>query len=252
MKDRKLVAALACRAGGTRLFGKPLQQLDSTHTILSHLVGAIKQSEIINTLVLGISEGIENEIFIEFANQFNCDYIIGDEKDVLSRLISCGEQAEATDIFRITSESPFTAWEFLPKAWENHLKNNNDITITEFLPEGMNFEIFTIESLKTAHQNGKDSDRSEFCSAYHRRNHRDFIIQLIEPPTKYKRLDLRFTVDNPEDLVLCRKIYSDLMDGDFHMPIEDIINWADRNDEWRRLVDPFVDGKAIWAHVIDE
>ena len=170
----------------------------------------------------------------------------------MSRLISCGEQAEATDIFRITSESPFTAWEFLPKAWENHLKNNNDITITEFLPEGMNFEIFTIESLKTAHQNGKDSDRSEFCSAYHRRNYRDFIIQLIEPPTKYKRLDLRFTVDNPEDLVLCRKIYSDLMDGDFHMPIEDIINWADRNDEWRRLVDPFVDGKAIWAHVIDE
>ena len=83
-------------------------------------------------------------------------------------------------------------------------------------------------------------------------NHIYTAVREVAKITKYKRLDLRFTVDNPEDLVLCRKIYSDLMDGDFHMPIEDIINWADRNDEWRRLVDPFVDGKAIWAHVIDE
>ena len=127
MKNRKLVAALACRAGGTRLFGKPLQQLDSVHTILSHLAGAINESEVINQLVLGISEGIENVIFKEYASLMDTDFIVGDETDVLSRLIACGDHAEATDIFRITSESPFTAWEFLPEAWQEHIKNENDI-----------------------------------------------------------------------------------------------------------------------------
>lgn len=250
MRERKLVAALACRAGGTRLFGKPMQQLDSEHTILGHLTGAINESNIIDQLVLGISEGIENKVFEEYANASSTDYILGDEKDVLSRLIACGDYSNATDVFRITSESPFTAWEMLQEAWEEHVKNDNDITITEFLPEGMNFEIFTLESLKTAHLKGIDSDRSEFCSAYHRRNYKEFRIQLLEPPDILNRLDLRFTVDNPEDLVFCRKIYADLKRESFHIPIKEIVEWADRNKTWRKLVDPFVDGKAIWDHVI--
>ena len=252
MNNRKLIAALACRAGGTRLFGKPLQQLNKDQTVLSHLIGAIKQSDIIDSLVLGVSEGIENKVFVEVAKHFNCDYIIGDETDVLSRLIACGEKVSGTDIFRITSESPFTAWELLPKAWESHVQNQNDITVTEFMPEGMNFEIFTIDSLKIAHEKGRDGDRSEFCSAYHRRNYQDFRIELIRPPDKFNRLDLRFTIDNPEDLVLCRKIYADLMNGDFHIPTEKIIAWADQNQKWNNIVEPFVEGDAIWAHIIDK
>ena len=106
---RKLVAAIACRNTGSRLYGKPLQNLDivNGYKIIDYIIDSIKMLGCVDEIVLGVSEGIENEIFIEIAKQKNIKYIIGDENNVLQRLIHCGEISQATDIFRITSESPF-------------------------------------------------------------------------------------------------------------------------------------------------
>ena len=41
------------------------------------------------------------------------------------------------------------------------------------------------------------------------------------------RKDLRFTVDNPEDLVMCRKIYSEFQSQAPKIKIKDIINYLD-------------------------
>ena len=43
--------------------------------------------ECIDEIILGISNGIENKIFVEIANQKKLKYIVGDEIDVLKRLI---------------------------------------------------------------------------------------------------------------------------------------------------------------------
>ena len=50
----------------------------------------------------------ENKVYIDIAKKFNIKYVLGDDYNVLSRLIKCGKIVNATDIFRITSESPFT------------------------------------------------------------------------------------------------------------------------------------------------
>ena len=41
---RKLVAALACRNTGSRLFGKPMQNLDNNNFILGELVNSLKNT----------------------------------------------------------------------------------------------------------------------------------------------------------------------------------------------------------------
>ena len=166
--SRKLVAAYACRAGGTRLFGKPLQNLEPDYTILDHIIEGTKAITQIDEIVLGISEGIENQIFMEIARKHGIKYITGSEKDVLWRLIECGRSSDATDIFRVTTECPFIAWELLTEAWQAHVDHNNDITVTDYLPEGCNFEIYSQESLERAHKEGDDKERSEYCSAYPR------------------------------------------------------------------------------------
>ena len=55
---RKLVACLACRNEGTRLFGKPLQNLDIKEnlTILKYIIDSLKQIKIIDDIVLSISK----------------------------------------------------------------------------------------------------------------------------------------------------------------------------------------------------
>ncbi len=64
---RRLVAALACRAGGSRLYGKPLQNLVPGKTILDQILDTMAALAPIDHAVLGISEGIENAIFVDVA-----------------------------------------------------------------------------------------------------------------------------------------------------------------------------------------
>ena len=67
----KLVAAIAVRNTGSRLYGKPIQNLDimDSITILDNLVDCIKTISCIDEICLGISEGIENEIYIDIAKK---------------------------------------------------------------------------------------------------------------------------------------------------------------------------------------
>jgi len=253
MNKRRLVAALACRAGGARLYGKPLQNLDISGniTILDHLIAGMKACQEIDEIVLGISEGHENEIFVDYAKKHQISYIFGSQKDVLWRLIQCGRMGKATDVFRITSECPFVAWELVSKAWLEHQENKNDITVTDFMSEGVNFELYTLDALEKSHAKGGDYERSEFCSAYARRHPDEFKIQIIEPPQRLRRLDLRLTVDYPEDLILCRKIYNTFKMHAPHIPIEKIIQYLDSNPEIHQIVSSFVDQTPIWASVVN-
>jgi spore coat polysaccharide biosynthesis protein SpsF len=243
---RKLVATLACRSGGKRLHGKPLQNLAPSTTILKHLVNGIRATKEIDEIVLGISEGAENHAYIEFAKQENITYIVASEKDVLWRLIMCGRVVAATDIFRVTTECPFICWELLGKAWKNHMGNVNDITTASYLPEGLGFEIVTQESLEHMHKHGNDYERSEYCCAYSRRKPEEFKKEIIKPLIEWQRFDIRLTVDNPEDLILCRQIYQALYDNNPHIPVQAILNWIDENPEAHKIVEPFVEADSHW------
>ena len=249
MTQRKLVAALACRAGGSRLYGKPLQNLERDYTILDHILRAVAKAPSIAEAVLGISEGQENVPFVDVAHKHGVAYIFGDQKDVLWRLVLCGRAAAATDVFRITTECPFTAWEYLDRAWERHCSAGNDVTVTEYLAEGLNFEIFKLEVLERSHREGTDAERSEFCSAYARRVPNEFRIEVLLPPDAERRPDQRLTVDYPEDLILCRRIWESLKSFGPHVPVARIIEWVDAHPEVAGLVQPYVDTKAIWGHV---
>ena len=74
---RKLIAALACRAGGSRLYGKPLQNLEGGRTILGHILECIEEVAEIAEPVLGISEGTENLPFVEIAQAHGDDRPLG-------------------------------------------------------------------------------------------------------------------------------------------------------------------------------
>ena len=125
---RRLVATLACRYNGKRLYGKPLQNLDIVQgkTILEWLIEKLKGQETIYKSVLAISEVRENDIFVNIANKNGLPFVRGDDYDVLSRLISACRLVDGTDVLRITSESPFPHFAKLASAWTDHVKNGND------------------------------------------------------------------------------------------------------------------------------
>src|SRR3989338_5460101 len=206
----------------------------------------MKKFMIISEIVLGISEGSDNTSFVDAAHAHDVSYIFGDPQDVLKRLVQCGRAGKATDVFRVTSECPWFAYDLLETAWEKHVKNSNDITVCDRLPEGLHFEIYTLESLERSHAKGSSRDRSEFCSNYPRSHQEEFKIEILLPPVEQQRMDLRVTVDYPEDLILCREI------ARFHgsqLPLltpAQIIQFLDSRPDLKTLVAPFVVPEPLW------
>ncbi len=241
--QRKLVAALACRNQGSRLYGKPLQNLDVDNSIriIDNIIDCLKTIPVIDEIVLGISEGVENEVFVRVAEEKGLRYIVGDEVDVLGRLVACGQLAGATDIFRVTSESPFPFFEKVDEAWETYLRDDLDVYFLDEVIDGCGFEIISLAALETSHKLGEAKHRSELCTLYIREHVRDFKIFKGKPADEFIRMDLRLTVDNPEDLVICRIIYKALQDKAPRIPVSQIIKFLDANPKLIELTAPFTE-----------
>lgn len=239
---RKLAAALACRANGSRLYGKPLQLLDVERgiTVIEHLVELLRTAPEIAEVVLAVAHGPENQPFHQIAERLGVRAVSGDQRDVLRRLIVAGRAAEATDLFRVTTESPFIYLDPLPAAWQSHLANANDLTVIDGVPEGTHFEIFTLEALERSHSRGDHRHRSELCSLYIREHRAEFRVEIVDVPPAVRRLDLRLTIDYPEDLVLCRRVYQQLRHEAPRLQLRHIVNLLDADPSLRALVAPYV------------
>jgi spore coat polysaccharide biosynthesis protein SpsF len=239
--NKRLVAAIACRNKGSRLFGKPLQNLDINNgvKIIDNIIDCLRSIDVIDEIVLGISYGQENEIFCKLAIQKKIPYILGDEDDVLSRLIMCGEKANATHIFRISSESPFLYFEPIIETWNNFMKTDLDAVFMDEIIDGSGFEIISLNALKESHNLGEKRHRSELCTLYIRENISNFNVLKLRPPIELIRKDLRLTVDYPEDLIVCRAIYKFFKKDAPRIKLVEVVKYLDDRPDLKKLIEPF-------------
>ena len=226
--EKKVIAIIACRVGSERLFAKPLQ-LIGNYTILGFLINQIKTSKLVRDIVLAISKNTGNEVFVEFAKKNNLKYVLGDDVDVLKRLIDGARYTNADVILRVTSENPYINWEAIDDTIKNHLKGKYDYSTILPLPLGSNFELINLNALEISHKLGKKRHRSEHCNLYILENKDKFKIKIIKPEKVFQRLDVRLTVDTPQDLIVARAIHQALGDGKKPIKLKKIIKFLDDN-----------------------
>ena len=240
---RKLAAIIACRNNGSRLYGKPFQNLsvNKNWSIIDQIILNIKNLSFIDDIVLAISSGSSNKSFIEYAKKNKLQYVIGDEIDVLKRLIDGLNFIGATDLFRVTSESPFLHFEPINRAWQNHINFNYDATFLDNIIDGCGFEIITKKALNESWKKGEDKHRSEYCSLYIRENINIFKVVKLNCPKELSRKDLRLTVDYPEDLIVCREIFKQVLNEKIttDYSINEIVRFLDKNQKLKDLIYPY-------------
>ncbi len=66
-------------------------------------------------------------------------------------------------------------------------------------------------------------------------------------PAALQRSDLRLTIDYPEDLMVCRRVYAALRASAPHLALADIVSFLDGSPETRRLVEPFVSSSWLYS-----
>jgi spore coat polysaccharide biosynthesis protein SpsF len=240
----KIIATLACRNNSKRLYGKPLQLLEN-FSVLEYMVNRIREHKEINDIVLAISEVKGNEAFIELAERNNIKYIVGDDRDVLGRLIKACEFAGGDTVYRVTTESPFSYLEELESAIKSHKESNADYTAHAKLPDGVLFELIKLDALKLSHKNGEYKHRSELVNLYIEEHPEIFKKNILQIDEKWQRPDYRLTIDFPEDLIFCRKIIRHFGGDDKYIPYKELITFLDNNPQLRTMVENITDDNYI-------
>ena len=227
-KSKSIAAVLPCRAYSTRLFAKPLQ-LVGDYSILELLIKQLKKSKEINDIVLAIAKTPGHDLFVDFAKKHELKFVIGDELDVLGRLILGAKKTHADVVFRITSENPYMYWEGIDNLIQNHISGNFDLSFYKNLPIGASYELINLESLKIAHKFGNTKHKSEYSTLYFFENLNKFLINSVLPKKSLQFPKIRLTVDTPEDLIVARIIHTSLGNKTNPIKLEKIINFLNSN-----------------------
>lgn len=227
-ESKKIAAVIACRVESSRLFAKPIQSIGD-YTILEFLVKQIQKSSKINDIVLAISEKPGNEIFVKFAREKKLKYILGDDIDVLKRLIDGAKHVNADIVFRVTSENPYIYWEAIDSTITKHIQGNFDYSTVLPLPLGSSFEIINRKALEISYKFGKKRHRSEHADLYIFENKKRFKINVVKPEKDMQKPELRLTVDTPQDLILAQIIFQALGKKGTLIHLKKIIKFLEEN-----------------------
>lgn len=242
----KVVAAIPCRAGSTRLYAKPLQLVGSK-PVLTHLIERLRWIPELDDIILAISVGRENLAFVDYAETHNLPYVRGSELDVLSRLIKAGDSVQADVILRVTSDCPFICTEVLPGMIEKHIENDAELTVVEGLPIGAYGELVNLSAFRRAHRLGGPEYRTAWVTLFIKENPGLFRIQRLAAEPPLNRPDIRITVDYPEDLIVMRKLYWVLSGAPGVITVRKIIAFLDEHPEIAAINGWIEPGKArIW------
>lgn len=230
----KIAAIIPCRLESTRLFGKQLQPLGS-FPILHLVLKNIEKSNLVDEVVLAISKKSSNESLVNFAKSHKLKFILGDDIDVLKRLIIAARYVKADIIIRLSSENPFLYFEGIDPLIKRHIEGNFDLSTYFNMPLGSSIEIINLKALEISHKFGKKRHRSEYSAMYIYEHPEKFKILKLEPIKTLQKPNLRLTIDTPEDLIVARKIRSLLGKKDKPIPLEKIIEFLDQNTKIKKI-----------------
>lgn len=233
----KVAIIIQARMNSTRLPKKVLAKLNEK-SLFEFLVTRLKKSALVNEIILATTNNSMDDPLYEKGKELNLKIVRGNEDDVLDRFFEASKLTKANLFIRVTADCPFID-QYLIKDLINEFLNQKVDYLSNCypptLPDGLDLEIFTRESLISAHHNCRDLKKREHVTTWIRESG-NFKVGSIKYPKDYS--NLRLTVDEPEDLALVRKIIRDFNIGD-DSKWHDLITILNENPELVKINSKF-------------
>ncbi|WP_226670468.1 glycosyltransferase family protein [Metabacillus litoralis] len=221
----KIAAIIQARMGSTRLSGKVMKEIKGS-TILSHVIERVKQSSLIEEIIIATTEHERDDVIEKEAIACGVKVFRGSEEDVLSRYYLAAKENNIDIIVRITSDCPVIDPNVIDKMVKYYLQENyalltnagSELSQRTF-PRGLDTEIFSFDELEDAFNNGQEK--------YHREHVTPYIYEHSNKIYYYKNdIDYsnhRWTLDTEEDFELINEIYNRLYNGKHDFYLQDIL-----------------------------
>ena len=227
----KALAIVQARMGSTRLPAKVLADIGGL-PILQLLLYRLRAVSNIDEIVVATTTNPEDDPLVEWLDKAGATYYRGSTIDVLGRFVEAAAGRNAEIIVRVTADDPLKD-PGITSQLINILKTNPDLdyasnTIEPTWPEGLDIEVMRHEALLRAHREANLKSDREHVTTYIW-NHPN-LFNLYSLKWERNLSTWRWTVDNPADLQLIRRIYNRFRDNPI-VDYREIITWIESHPE---------------------
>ena len=164
---------------------------------------------------------------------------------MLSRYYDAAKKYEVNTIVRITADCPLIDPAVIDRTIELFQKNNLDYVVntvpTELskFPDGSDVEVFSMQAMERANQEATSKEDREHVTFYFWKSEKKDTFKIAQLGNHENWSKYRFTVDYPEDLIVCRAVYAKFKEKAPMIPLIDAIQFLDNNESLKKLVAPF-------------
>jgi spore coat polysaccharide biosynthesis protein SpsF len=203
-----VLGILQARASSSRLPGKVLKPILGRPMLL-HQLDRVRRARSLDALVVATSTDPSDDPIQELCATAGVSCFRGSLNDVLDRFYQAALPYQPRTIVRLTGDCPLTDPGLIDRVVEFFGMDSFDIAGTAVtFPDGLDVEVVRFEILEHAwKQATRPSDREHVTLLVHRQPER---FRVGRYPSDMDLSHLRWTVDEPQDFELVRRIYEAL------------------------------------------
>jgi spore coat polysaccharide biosynthesis protein SpsF (cytidylyltransferase family) len=206
-----ILALTQARLSSSRLPQKVLKTL-GRNTVLGLHLKRLKESKLIDHLMLATTHEEGNEKLIKIASENNVESFQGSLNDVLDRFYQAAKIQKPDVIVRLTSDCPLVDAILVDQLIEAFSQSGVDYASNCFdptFPDGFDAEVFTFKALERAWKDASLNSDREHVTPYIWRNS-NLVGGTIFKGLSFKNNEdlsrFRLTLDNSEDYLLLSQL----------------------------------------------
>ena len=229
LQNPRIVATIEARMTSKRLPGKVLLPVLGK-PILYYLVERLKAVDLIHNIVLATTHNPQDDILEKFALDNDIDCFRGSEDDVMARVLSAGEKAEADILVEITGDCPLIDIQITDQVIETYLNHEVDYVSNCHIrsyPDGMDVQVFSLKNLKISASMTQCPLDREHVTLHMRNNPHIFSRISLIAPKRIRKPKLGLTLDEIEDYRVINNIFEALYPNNKYFSCEDIMDFLD-------------------------
>lgn len=213
----RVVAIIQARMGSERLPGKVLLDL-AGETMLSRVVRRVKQSRLIDDVVVATSTSPGDDAIETAAQRLGVRVFRGSEDDVLGRYLEAARDSRADVIVRVSADSPFVDPEVCDLVVSTFLGAQPPVDyasnkLDASFPLGLDAEAFSISALERTARDAVEPYERSHVTIHMYANLQRYSLLAVRHDGSRNLHSWRWTVDTPEDLQFARTVYERLGGG---------------------------------------
>ena len=210
------------------LLGKPM---------IEHQLERITRARMVSDVVIATSTDSSDDDLANHLTEHGYRVSRGPLDDVLGRFIQVIDEYEPDVVVRITADCPLISPMIIDDVVEQFLAADVDYcsnTLIPTYPDGLDVEVVRSSVLREVHASTQDEhEREHVTLGVYRYPERFELLNHVDP-SGANRSDLRWTVDNGDDLAFVKWVFDYLYDAQPDFDYADIVKLIEMYPELSR------------------